>query len=380
MLSTLLSCAAGLAAAQTYTLQPNFGSGLPRAVSQLTAVALISARGAGQPTELHVAQRGSGAPPFIVLDAGSGAFLRSYGKFDVTLKSPHGIASSFNRSALWVTDIVNGTVLRLDPYSGAVLELIGSKGLGTDPPQFSAPADIAEGPAGALWVSDGDGGDANRVLRLSSAAPPSAPPAYALGCGHNGTAPGCFSSPHSVAFAGALGHVWVADRGNNRLQAFAGDTGALLGEWAAADGCFVPPGASPGGQQPWSVRVDNRRRVMFVADGGPAGNPTGGEPGAVYVLRLGAGPGWSRTSIGSCKGQLMQTLAVPNQATAKRACGWWWWGFPRSGVFLPLPQRSHPHPLIPHAAHELAVDEDTGDVFLADIGTPAAVAKWVVTP
>lgn len=341
MLSTLLSCAAGLAAAQTYTLQPNFGSDLPRTVSQLTAVALISARAPGQPTELHVAQRGSGAPPFVVLDAGSGAFLRSYGKFDVTLKSPHGIASSLNRSALWVTDIVNGTVLRLDPFTGAVLQLIGSKGVGTDPPQFSAPADIAEF-NGALWVSDGDGGDANRVLRLYAAAPPTAPPVYVLGCGHNGTAPGCFNSPHSVAFDAVLGHVWVADRGNNRLQAFAGDTGALLGEWAAADGCFVPPGAAPGGQQPWSVRVDERRRVMFVADGGPAGNPAGGEPGAVYVLRLGAGPGWSRTSIGSCKGQLMQTLAVPNQATAKRASVGGAGGFPRRG-FLPLLTRSSPH-------------------------------------
>jgi hypothetical protein len=311
------SCA-GLAAAQSYTLQPNFGSGLPSGASQVTAVALISPADPTQPAELHVAQRGASEPPFIVLDAGSGAFIRSYGKFGVTLKSPHGIASTLNRTALWVADIVNGTVLKLDPATGGVLELIGSKGVGTDPPQFSSPADLAEGPGGALWVSDGDGGDANRVLRLSAAAPPSTPPAYVLGCGHNGSAPGCFSSPHSVAFAGALGHVWVADRGNNRLQAFAGDTGKLLGEWAAADGCFVPPGVAPGGQQPWSVRVDSRRRVMFVADGGPAGNPAGGEPGAVYVLRLGAGPGWSRTSIGSCKGQLLQTLTVPNQATAKR--------------------------------------------------------------
>ena len=338
MLPTLLSCVAGLAAAQTYTLQPNFGSGLPRAVSQLTAVALISARGAGQPTELHVAQRGSGAPPFIVLDAGSGAFLRSYGKFDVTLKSPHGIASSFNRSALWVADIVNGTVLRLDPFSGAVLELIGSKGLGTDPPQFSAPADIAEGPAGALWVSDGDGGDANRVLRLSSAAPPSAPPAYALGCGHNGTAPGCFSSPHSVAFAGALGHVWVADRGNNRLQALAGADGEALAAWDLA-ACTGVPGA-----QPWAVRVDEARGRLVVADGGPAGNPSGGEPGAVYVLAINGGAGWGARSVPPCAGALLATLSVPSQATAK--------------------------------PHELAVDAVSGDIYLADIGEPPAVVRW----
>jgi DNA-binding beta-propeller fold protein YncE len=315
----LLLSALVCAAAQTYTLQPGFGSGLPTGVSQVTAVAVISPADPSQPAELVVAQRGTSEPPFLVLDAGSGAFIRSYGKFGVTLKSPHGIAPSANRSELWVTDIVNGTVLKLNPATGDVLELLGSHGKGTAPPQFSAPADIAVGPGGALWVSDGDGGTNNRVMRLSSLSPPDAPPAYVLGCGHNGTSPGCFSSPHSVAFAGELGHVWVADRGNNRLQAFAGDTGKQLGEWAAADGCFVPPGVAPGGQQPWSVRVDNKRRVLFVADGGPAGNPAGGEPGAVYVLRLGAGPGWSKTSIGSCKGQLLQTLTVPNQATAKRA-------------------------------------------------------------
>lgn len=208
MFAALAFSCAGLAAAQTYTLQPNFGSGLPSGVSQVTAVAVIAPAGASRPAELHVAQRGTSEPPFIVLDAASGAFLRSYGKFDVTLKSPHGLAPSANRSELWVADIVNGTVLRLDPATGAVLELIGSKGLGTNPPQFSSPADIAAGPGGALWVSDGDGGAANRVLRLSALAPPSAPPAYVLGC--NGTAPGCFSSPHSVAYAGALGHVWVA--------------------------------------------------------------------------------------------------------------------------------------------------------------------------
>ena len=293
------------AAAQRYTLVPGFGTGLPPTASQVTAVALLGA-------ELHVAQRGTVQPPFIVLDAATGVFIRAYGKFDVTLKSPHGMVS-FNNT-LWVTDIVNGTVLRLDPSTGAVLELIGSKGLGISPPQFSAPADLALGPGSALWVSDGDGGSANRVLRLSAAAPPSAKPAYVLGCGHNGTAPGCFSSPHSVAYAARFAHVWVADRGNNRLQAFAADGGKLLGEWAAADGCFGVAGA-----QPWGVRVDNKRGVLFVADGGPAGNPSGGEAGAVYALQLNAGAGWSKDSIGSCKGQLLQTLSMPNEATAKRA-------------------------------------------------------------
>ena len=296
--------------AQTYKLVPDFSHGLPADASQVTAVTLIKGAAA---LELHVAQRGTKQPPFIVLDAASGALLRTYGKFDVTLKSPHGLASSQNGTELWVTDIVNATVLRLNPATGAVLTRIGSKGLGTNPPQFSSPADMALGPNGALWVSDGDGGSANRVMRLNTNLPPDSPPAYVIG--RNGSAPGCFSSPHSVAFASQYGHVWVADRGNNRLQVFAGEGGALLGQWSAADGCFGVPGA-----QPWGVRADNKRGVLFVADGGPAGNPTGGEAGVVYALRINAGPGWAAGSIGSCKGQLLQTLSVPNEATAKRAC------------------------------------------------------------
>jgi DNA-binding beta-propeller fold protein YncE len=345
-LLSFTATAAASSSAPLYTLDAAYPTGLAALnVSQLTAVALVNTSAGA--LELHVAQRGAYAPPFIVLDTAAGALLRTYGAFGTTLKSPHGLASSHGvgapgPSALWVTDILNGTVLQLDPASGAVLTLVGSKGLGTAPPQFSAPADLALQAGGALLVSDGDGGVANRVLQLPAPArAPAAPALYAIGhCdapAANRTL-GCFDSPHSVAHSARFGHVWVADRGNNRLQALAGADGQALAAWDLA-ACTGVPGA-----QPWAVRVDEARGRLVVADGGPAGNPSGGEPGAVYVLAINGGAGWGERSVPPCAGALLATLSVPSQATAK--------------------------------PHELAVDAVSGDIYLADIGEPPAVVRW----
>lgn len=325
-----------------YTLQSGYPTGLAGLnVSQVTALALVNT--SASTLELHVAQRGTALPPFIVLDTTTGGLLRTYGVKG--LKSPHGMASTYSvdptsvPSTLWVADIANGTLLSLNPESGEVYQLVGSKGLGVNPPQFSAPADIAlDAASHSLFCSDGDGGQANRVMKLSTTLPNSRP-ALVLGCGNTSAAPGCFSSPHSTAFSPTWGHLWVADRGHNRLQVFNGATGALLGVWSAEDGCFGVPGA-----QPWGVRVDSARGRLVVADGGPAGNPSGGEAGAVYVLGINAGAGWGVNTVPACKGALLQTLAVPNQATAK--------------------------------PHELEVDNASGDIYLADIGVPPTVVKY----
>jgi hypothetical protein len=110
-------------------------------VSQVTALALVNT--SGSTLELHVAQRGLGSPPFLVLDTAAGSLLRSYGQLGVTLLSPHGLASTLGvgepgPSRLWVTDIANGTVLQLLPagMTKAVWELILL--LLLDPQQHSA--------------------------------------------------------------------------------------------------------------------------------------------------------------------------------------------------------------------------------------------------
>ncbi|OWK00851.1 NHLRC3 [Cervus elaphus hippelaphus] len=58
--------------------------------------------------------------------------------------------------------------------------------------------------------------------------------------GENGTGPAKFNIPHSVT-VDSTGRVWVADRGNKRLQVFDKDTGDWLGEW---NNCFSEEGPS----------------------------------------------------------------------------------------------------------------------------------------
>uniref|UniRef100_A0A3Q2GV47 NHL repeat containing 3 n=1 Tax=Equus caballus TaxID=9796 RepID=A0A3Q2GV47_HORSE len=126
--------------------------------------------------------------------------------------------------------------------------------------------------------------------------------------GENGTEPAKFNIPHSVTLDSA-GRVWVADRGNKRIQVFDKDTGEWLGAWT---NCFTEEGPS-------SVRFTldgkylivaqlNLSRLLFVA-APPAGSigdcsvistiqladqvlphllDVSGKTGAIFVAEIGA--------------------------------------------------------------------------------------------
>ncbi|PNJ60619.1 NHLRC3 isoform 2 [Pongo abelii] len=72
--------------------------------------------------------------------------------------------------------------------------------------------------------------------------------------GENGTGPAKFNIPHSVTLDSA-GRVWVADRGNKRIQVFDKDTGEWLGAW---NNCFTEEGPS-------SVRFTPDGKYLIVA-------------------------------------------------------------------------------------------------------------------
>ncbi|XP_008059688.1 NHL repeat-containing protein 3 isoform X2 [Carlito syrichta] len=72
--------------------------------------------------------------------------------------------------------------------------------------------------------------------------------------GENGTGPAKFNIPHSVTVDSA-GRVWVADRGNKRIQVFDKDTGEWLGAW---NNCFTEEGPS-------SVRFTPDGKYLMVA-------------------------------------------------------------------------------------------------------------------
>ncbi|XP_075419013.1 NHL repeat-containing protein 3 isoform X2 [Tenrec ecaudatus] len=72
--------------------------------------------------------------------------------------------------------------------------------------------------------------------------------------GESGTGPTHFNIPHSVTLD-STGRVWVADRGNKRIQMFDKVTGEWLGMW---DDCFTEEGPS-------SVRFTADGKYVFFA-------------------------------------------------------------------------------------------------------------------
>ncbi|XP_036311449.2 NHL repeat-containing protein 3 isoform X6 [Pipistrellus kuhlii] len=83
--------------------------------------------------------------------------------------------------------------------------------------------------------------------------------------GENGTGPAKFNIPHSVT-VDSSGRVWVADRGNKRIQVFDKDTGVWLGAW---NNCFTEEGPSsvrftPDGKYLIIAQL-NLSRLLFVA-------------------------------------------------------------------------------------------------------------------
>lgn len=233
-------------------------------------------------------------------DAESGALLGSFGSHAFAM--PHGLTVDA-RGHVWLTDVALHQVYELDA-SGALLRSFGERGVpGADDAHFNMPTDVAVAADGTFYVSDGYGN--GRVLRFAA-------DGTLLGSwGQLGVGPGQFITPHGIAI-GPEGNVYVADRGNARVQSFSPE-GTFLAEWKGeALGrpwsiAFGPDDLAyvvDGGDQPSSG--PDRARIL-VADGGGAvvssfgsfGNQDGqlnrphdiavSDDGSVYVVEVGQG-------------------------------------------------------------------------------------------
>jgi DNA-binding beta-propeller fold protein YncE len=316
------SCAS---AATIFTLDPSWPVGIQGLnVSSITATAVTTNSKTGA-SEIHVAQRGTAEPFILVFDSAQGALLRKWGG---NITSPHGMYAQGN--VLYVTDVGDATVKVFDADDGLLVGMAGTPGKpggGVDPPQFSVPADVAVTGAGYVLVSDGDGGTNNRVLEL---VPPASGSNWNVnyGVGGNGTGPGQFQSPHSIAYQAATKQFWVANRGDSRLDAFDAETGLYVGSWDGPS-CF--------NGIPWGVRLDEKRGYMLVADG---------TNGFLYVLGI------------------PPTMKGAHLRGSQRA-------FPACTMLQSINVGASRKP------HELAIDAATGDVYLAGVGTPATIQRYV---
>ena len=172
-----------------------------------------------------------GDHPIIVYDR-NGKFLSSWGEGDFTYRT-HGITVGPDEM-LYCTDDGNHTVRKFTP-NGKLLMTLGTMNKPSDTgydgkdsiniPRaagpFNRPTNLAVGPKGDLYVSDGYGNC--RVHRFS----PSGELKQSWGV--SGKGPGEFHLPHGIA-AAADGRIFVCDRENDRIQIFSPD-GEYLAEW-----------------------------------------------------------------------------------------------------------------------------------------------------
>ena len=168
---------------------------------------------------------GTTIPPIQKFDA-SGNLVTSFGAG--MFNFPHGLFVDRDNN-IWVTDGrgkdgKGHTVMKFSP-DGKVLMTLGKPGVAGDGPDtFNAPSAVLIAPNGDIFVGDGHGENTNaRIVKFSKEG------RFIKTWGKRGTALGDFDTPHALALDSS-GRLFVADRGNNRIQIFDQD-GEFLAEW-----------------------------------------------------------------------------------------------------------------------------------------------------
>jgi DNA-binding beta-propeller fold protein YncE len=168
---------------------------------------------------------GSNLPAILEFDQ-SGKLVKSFGAG--MLVFPHGFHVDKDGN-VWVTDAQGRDgkghqVFKFSP-DGKLLLTLGKAGVaGSGQDEFNQPSDVAVAPNGDIFVADGhDTGSNMRIVKFNKDGK------FIKTWGKPGSAPGDLNVPHGIAFD-SKGRLFVADRGNNRLQIFDQD-GKFLEEW-----------------------------------------------------------------------------------------------------------------------------------------------------
>ncbi|MEQ1772599.1 MAG: peptidyl-alpha-hydroxyglycine alpha-amidating lyase family protein [Burkholderiales bacterium] len=167
----------------------------------------------------------SALPPVVQFDP-AGKFVRGFGAGLFVF--PHGIHVDRDGN-IWVADASGkdgkGQVVVKFNREGNVLLTLGKPGVAGDAlDTFNRPSAVVTAPNGDIYVSDGHGGDSNaRIMKFAKDGK------FIKTWGNKGSGPGEFGELHGIALDSS-GRVFVADRGNNRIQIFDAD-GKYLAEW-----------------------------------------------------------------------------------------------------------------------------------------------------
>jgi DNA-binding beta-propeller fold protein YncE len=112
-------------------------------------------------------------------------------------------------------------LMRLGRRGGVPMDQMASSGPTND--FFWQPNDVYVAGNGDIFVGEGHGSGRNRVIKFNSSGE------YLFEWGGSGDGPGQFNQPHALAMD-SQGRLFVADRGNNRIQIFTQD-GAFVDMW-----------------------------------------------------------------------------------------------------------------------------------------------------
>ena len=171
--------------------------------------------------------------PIFKFDRNTGEVLANFGRG--VFVTPHGIHVDDDGN-VWATDFdgneagTKGHQVHKFSPDGELLMSLGVAGRpGSERGQLNQPNDVIVGPDGSIFVGDGHGGQnmtsaeaieegraeglTGRIVKFSPEGE------YLMEWGEIGTEHGQFRTPHALAFD-AQGRLWVADRGNHRLEIF----------------------------------------------------------------------------------------------------------------------------------------------------------------
>lgn len=171
--------------------------------------------------------------PVFKFDRRTGKVLANIGKG--VMVTPHGIHVDKDGN-VWIADFANnkegtkGQQVHKFSAKGDKLLSLGIAGKpGNADGQFNQPNDVVTGPDGSIYVSDGHDGQGmitaaalaeglkrGATARISKF---TADGKFIKSWGKLGTRHGEFRTPHAMVFD-AKGRLWVADRGNHRLEIF----------------------------------------------------------------------------------------------------------------------------------------------------------------
>ena len=245
---------------------------------------------------------GAAAAQLFEFDA-DGKYVREIGHHLYAWSYAHAVKVD-KEDNIWVADKGSDMVIQFSP-EGRVLMVLGRKQEASDegtgpikhpkPPmqpidgEFRQVTDIAWDAAGNTYISDGYIN--SRIAKIDKDGN------WIKSWGESGTGPGQFNTPHSIATDYA-GNVYVADRGNGRIQVFDGDgkfqreirinvpydhkvrpwMGNMPSEVPATAEAPPPLNKTMLNGSPWAICITpGPHQVLYASDG---------YPGRIYKLSL----------------------------------------------------------------------------------------------